>query len=248
MKIRVEDVEEWGTRFDFPENAKIEFDGYSVGIKDQIAVKMAEQYDDLIASQIAMEARAEGISDLTVLNKWAILNAIKKQIPQKLVDLAKNELYGNCPVCGKVVHIGEKYCDQCGQALDWEEDNNNTREKLIELLEQSLNYDRTGREMRFTGGDVTPCLIANGVTIATDNNVGHKTNADRIRAMSDEELADWLARTQIANVAEALKIAKIPYEQEDGLKDEVAKECLEWLKQPAEVDNKHKHFPKGDCK
>lgn len=60
------------------------------------------------------------------------------------------------------------------------------------------------------------------------------TNADRIRAMSDEELADWLARTQIANVAEALEIAKIPYEQEDGLKNEVAKECLEWLKQPAE--------------
>ena len=61
-----------------------------------------------------------------------------------------------------------------------------------------------------------------------------QTNADRIRAMSDEELADWLARTQIANVAEALKIAKISYEQEDGLKDEVKKECLEWLKQPAE--------------
>ena len=61
-----------------------------------------------------------------------------------------------------------------------------------------------------------------------------KTNADRIRAMSDEELADWLARTQIDNIAEALKFAKIPYEQEDGLKDEVKKECLEWLKQPAE--------------
>ena len=60
-----------------------------------------------------------------------------------------------------------------------------------------------------------------------------KTNADRIRAMSDEELADWLARTQIANVAEALAVAKIPYEPEDGLKDEVAKYCMKWLKQPA---------------
>lgn len=27
-------------------------------------------------------------------------------------------------------------------------------------------YDGTGREMRFVGGDVTPCLIANGVTLA----------------------------------------------------------------------------------
>ena len=59
------------------------------------------------------------------------------------------------------------------------------------------------------------------------------TNADRIRAMSDEDLADWLAISQIDNVAEALEIAKIPFEQEDGLKDEVKKECLEWLKQPA---------------
>ena len=29
------------------------------------------------------------------------------------------------------------------------------REKLIELLEKSLNYDGTGREMRFAGCDVT---------------------------------------------------------------------------------------------
>ena len=64
-----------------------------------------------------------------------------------------------------------------------------------------------------------------------------KTNADRIRAMSDEEMADWLARTQIANVAEALEIARIPWEQPDGMKDEVKKECLEWLKQPAEVEH-----------
>ena len=32
------------------------------------------------------------------------------------------------------------------------------REKLIELLEQSLAYDGTGREMRFTGGDVVPVV------------------------------------------------------------------------------------------
>ena len=61
-----------------------------------------------------------------------------------------------------------------------------------------------------------------------------QTNADRIRAMSDEELSDWLARTQIANIAEALAVASIQYDPEDGLKDEVAKDCMEWLKQPAE--------------
>ena len=60
------------------------------------------------------------------------------------------------------------------------------------------------------------------------------TNADRIRAMSDEELADWLARTQIDHVAEVLKIACIPWEQHPGLRELVAKDNLEWLKQPAE--------------
>lgn len=61
-----------------------------------------------------------------------------------------------------------------------------------------------------------------------------QTNGDRIRAMSDEELADWLARTEIDNIAEALKIAGIPLEQHQDLRELTAKDNLEWLKQPAE--------------
>ena len=62
------------------------------------------------------------------------------------------------------------------------------------------------------------------------------TRADRIRAMSDEELAGWLAGTQIANLSEALEIANIPWERADNLEDETKKEFLEWLQQPAEVE------------
>ena len=60
------------------------------------------------------------------------------------------------------------------------------------------------------------------------------TNADRIRAMSDEELADWISRTQVSNVAEAFEVIGYVWKQPDNLKDGVKKECLEWLKQPAE--------------
>ena len=60
------------------------------------------------------------------------------------------------------------------------------------------------------------------------------TKGDRIRAMSDEVLADWVARTQIANVAEVLSIANIPWHQTDNIYDETKKECLNWLTQPAE--------------
>lgn len=61
-----------------------------------------------------------------------------------------------------------------------------------------------------------------------------ETRADQIRAMSDEELADWLARTQIDNVSEALKIARVPWGESAGLKELTAKDCLEWLQEPVE--------------
>ena len=52
----------------------------------------------------------------------------------------------------------------------------------------------------------------------TDKNVGKMTNADRIRAMTDEELAKLLCCT--------------------GWRMIEQKECLEWLQQPAE-ENDH---------
>ena len=52
----------------------------------------------------------------------------------------------------------------------------------------------------------------------TDKNVGKMTNADRIRAMSDEELAKFLFQ--------------VGYNHRWGLKEY----ALEWLQQPAEDD------------
>ena len=121
------DVKEWGARFNFPENLQVEYGGHCGSISNEIAVKMAEQYDDFIVSQIAMEARAEGISDLTVLNKWAILNAIKKQIPQKPWYRREEDADGwACPACHMGVtvdhgRIKDTFCSHCGQAIDWEE-------------------------------------------------------------------------------------------------------------------------------
>ena len=61
-----------------------------------------------------------------------------------------------------------------------------------------------------------------------------QTNADRIRAMNDEELANWLALTQYVNMMEAAEIfgAQLPFEEETLNGSE--QECLQWLKQPAE--------------
>lgn len=52
------------------------------------------------------------------------MKAIKKQIPEK--PIAKPYMYGEeffCPSCNKFICFTHnkhpKYCDECGQALDW---------------------------------------------------------------------------------------------------------------------------------
>ena len=53
-----------------------------------------------------------------------------------------------------------------------------------------------------------------------------QTNADRIRAMSDEELRNWLFQRDCTNIAAFLEYGGI------GVMDAV--QLLEWLQQPAE--------------
>ena len=94
---------DFGTRFQFPENIHVEYDGVVGSIQNEIAVRMAEKYEDFVVQQISMEARAEGISDITVLNKEAILDAIKKRIPQKPWYWVEEDSEGlACPAC----HMG----------------------------------------------------------------------------------------------------------------------------------------------
>ena len=60
------------------------------------------------------------------------------------------------------------------------------KEKLVELI-----GDLYGVDPMYFGVDapaIAAHLIANGVTIKTEP----QTNADRLRAMSDEELAKWI--------------------------------------------------------
>ena len=117
-------ISEFGKKFNFPENIHIEYEGYSGSIENKIVVHMAEKYDDFIASRIAMEAQALGVSDLTVLNKPAIINALKKQIPAWVI-LNQDECL--CPSChydmmGLWDYPDVKdpnYCPICGQKLKW---------------------------------------------------------------------------------------------------------------------------------
>jgi hypothetical protein len=118
--------QEFGHRYQFPDNMRVEYDGFSGSLINEITVRMAEKYDNFIADQIAMEARTEGISDLTVLNKPAIISALENAIPQHVVLEADKCL---CPAC-KYDMMGlwdfpdvqdPNYCPICGQRLRWPE-------------------------------------------------------------------------------------------------------------------------------
>ena len=55
------------------------------------------------------------------------------------------------------------------------------------------------------------------------------TNADRIRAMSDEELAEFIARCEMNDIGYAKTFCDLCYGQYE------CNQCrIEWLKQPAE--------------
>jgi len=121
---------EFGRQFNSPENIQITYNGSEGNIVSEIAVKMAERYESKVIEQIAMEAKAAGVASVTVLNKTAILEALEKQTPQR-PDLeadgySDGELVydtGYCPRCRQDYKIEchtPKYCENCGQALDWE--------------------------------------------------------------------------------------------------------------------------------
>ena len=62
----------------------------------------------------------------------------------------------------------------------------------------------------------------------TDKNVGKMTNADRIRAMSDEELAEFIKHIKVrAALCKAVK-------NNDAFEELCS---AEWLQQPAEEDD-----------
>ena len=60
----------------------------------------------------------------------AVIKALEKQIPKRAISIYKGNYNYNCPTCKNYINISDddlyvygieppKYCDECGQALDW---------------------------------------------------------------------------------------------------------------------------------
>ena len=111
------------------------------------------------------------------------------------------------------------------------------REKLVELLKSVLPNFRNN--MAYWGEkpiyEFADCLLANGVTVQERKLGAKKTNADRIRNMTNEELVVFLDgfSSQCIECAEHGKNESCPIYKEGHYCR--PQEVMEWLKQPAEV-------------
>ena len=105
----------------------------------------------------------------------------------------------------------------------------------IKTLEGTMIASSGDYIIQGVNGEIYPCKADIFQKTYTEDKPN--TNADKIRAMSDEELANWLARTQYENMMEAAEIfgKQLPFNEETRKGSE--KECLEWLQQPAEKND-----------
>ena len=105
-----------------------------------------------------------------------------------------------------------------------------TREEAIKVLEKQ--FDKSCGNYRYQNAEKLDFEDALWVAISalrqqeTVTERHDLTNAQRIRAMSDEELRNWLFRRDCKNIADFLQHGGA------GVMDAV--QLLDWLQQPAE--------------
>jgi hypothetical protein len=107
-------------KFSNPNNFKMDgFDeiGKEIAFKGSYNfwVEPVEAFDNAVTEAIIKIAKERGIDEVVLLNKPAIISAIEKQIPKKPSETDK----ARCIHCACVVKRSEKFCKNCGQALDW---------------------------------------------------------------------------------------------------------------------------------
>lgn len=90
---------------------------------NKIVVERAKTIDDAIFGEIQEIATENGIETKILISKEAVANALKKQIPKKPKDYPLSD--GQCPTCNAVFDYDWKpksrFCQNCGQRLDWSE-------------------------------------------------------------------------------------------------------------------------------
>lgn len=91
--------------------------------RDRLIKQLADDY-----SAVLKEAKSMGCNEVKALyniplkNMEMIVQALEKQIPKK-PDFTEDKEFALCPCCnGNGLADKQKYCDNCGQKLDWSEE------------------------------------------------------------------------------------------------------------------------------
>lgn len=118
-------MDEFAKRFFLDDNVEITMNGDTVTTYRQLMFRMAEQWDKHFIDEIVKEARVCGMTEVVVMNKRAIMDALTKQMPKVPIEREHGyvtDIY--CAVCKKQQKNrsrskGSWHCERCGQKLFW---------------------------------------------------------------------------------------------------------------------------------
>jgi hypothetical protein len=100
-------------------------------LAERLCASLVDKENEAIVQAITKYAKEEGFTELILIDKEFIRDAIKKQIPQKPnyegdgYDDSGNLIYDTwiCPNCEDRYEVDyeiHSHCPTCGQAIDWE--------------------------------------------------------------------------------------------------------------------------------
>lgn len=90
--------------------------------KDKIFKQLADDYNEAIA-EVRFNMSTIGLKESSIKRivkaRDLAIKALEKQIPKK-PDFTEDKEFALCPCCnGNGLADKQKYCDNCGQKLDW---------------------------------------------------------------------------------------------------------------------------------
>lgn len=88
-------------------------------------------------------------TDEEVRNKRTAINTyllIKKKLTPMKPNMfsAEGRIFYMCPLCGTIIYTNNNYCSNCGQAIDWG-DNDETWHRQLTNLSRLPTLSRDGR-------------------------------------------------------------------------------------------------------
>jgi hypothetical protein len=121
-----EAIKEFQQNIDMPFGSNISREASELAIQ---ALEEVQQYQKIGTPEELQDMKNnyfEALSDWRQYHKIGTLEecrtAIEKQIPKK-PDFTEDKEFALCPCCnGKGLFDKQKYCDNCGQKIDWSEE------------------------------------------------------------------------------------------------------------------------------